>query len=284
MSLKALCSMAILLVLFAVSFCKELQIAKRDDMQQHLDRARALEVVNDPGAEQEFRLALETSGGRDPKVLRVFYQYLARHLRFNEAAVMVQQYLDQISDKNEDNMHELEDLRRASTLQSNINSSEKPELKDLVEYVNLVSIYGANQFRDARPYAQKAVILYPTSGESYVALAITLIGDDSTKRHELLNKAIKLNPDNAEAHYWLGLEYGSRGHWKEACVQYTEALNTSNGQLAKAWRGLGDALTMQRDYEGALEAFRNYLRIGEVRIRERKEIEQKIKELERASR
>lgn len=280
-----LCSSAILLLVISnLALAGGPQVSQGGQAEQHLRRARALESSNDPDAEREYRLAIGARGGRYPRAVRELSWYLQRRLRFSEAASLLEDYISQTPDRDHaDDFNELKDLKRAAALQAQIADSEKPVLSDLVEYVNLVSVYGGNKFKDARAYAEKAVSLYPTSSEAYVSLAITMIGSESARRFEVLRKAIELKPDNPEAHRWLGWEYNAGGRLGEAAAAYRKALEVSGGKLVEAWRGLGEVLVSQGKYKEALEAFRNYLKSGRAPRHGEKVIQQKIKELEKVS-
>lgn len=278
-----------LLVLLLLTF-SELALSsvpqgkKAREAKQHLDRARELTLSNDPRAEQEYRLAIEARGGHYPEALQELRFYFQRQLRFSEAAATLEDYIGQTPrEDHTDELEELRNLQRAARLQKDINDSEKPALTDLIEFASLVARHG--KLRDSVPYAERAVSLYPKSSEAHILLARSLIGTgQQERRYELLLKAIEIDPSNPKAHHQLGWYYIEMLRGQESIDEFRKALELSNEQLTDAWQGLGWALSQLGQKKEAVEAFRNYLRSGDVPKQYRIKINQQIKKLESSSR
>lgn len=280
-----LVSLALIILLLPCSIFAQQSERKFHEAKRHLERAKKFELLNDPGAETEYNLAVETCEACVLEGWLDLSLYLASHLRFSEAATALGQYIKRATEEDQnDSRQTLIELRRASSLQVSISRAVKPEISELLEFTSLVSRYGRNKLRDALPYAEKAVTLYPTSSDAHVILARMLIGSrQQTRRLELLEKAIELDPDNPSAHHQLGWYYIESFHGQDAAGEFRKALDTSQGKLTEAWQGLGWALSNLGQNKEALAAFRNYLQSGEISQQYKNTIEQQIKKLEKNS-
>ena len=72
---------------------------------------------------------------------------------------------------------------------------------------------------------------------------------------EVYKQAIKINPDDAKAHYDLGLAYGESIKWKKAIKSYKQAVRI-NPDFAEAHYFLGGAYVFSEDRGGALEQYK----------------------------
>lgn len=261
------------------------QSQRQDRAKLHFDRARELEVFNDPQAEKEYKLAIEARNGRYSKALLNLGFYLETQLRFSEAALALRDYIKQTPKQDHTGHRErLKDLERAAVLQERIKNTDPPDLSYLLEFASLVNRYGRDHMKQAVPYAEKAVALYPESSEAHLLLGRLLIGSQhQTRRFEVLKKAIELDPTNPRAHHQLGWYFIERLQGKEASEEFRKTLNFSNGSLTDAWQGLGWALSMQGQRKEAIEAFRSYLRESDASDQYRVKIIEQIKKLEQGT-
>jgi tetratricopeptide (TPR) repeat protein len=249
--------------------------------EAHLERAKDFELDNDPRAEQEYRLAIQAKKGNYPEALRELSYYLQRHMRFSEAAEVLQKYIDQTSGENDkDDAEELDDLRRAARLKQNIQTANKPLLQDLIGYSKLVSRYADNQIIDALPYAERAVKFYADSAEAHLELARLLIGPGQGRRRcQVLQKAIALGA-GLPIHYMdLGNCEMMLGEWQPAVEAFQKALALSNGKLTDALGGLGMAFAQLGRKKEAAEALRSFLESAKTTGPLRPEYEQQIKRM-----
>jgi tetratricopeptide (TPR) repeat protein len=279
---------ALVCIVFICSFAMSDQLhnKERGKAKRHFEQARELEAVNDPQAEQEYKLAIKARRRYYPEAQLRLCLYLGRELRFSEAVSILEEYIKQTPRTDHSSHYEqLKDLQRAANLLKQIDSSNSPSLSDLLDFASIVSRYGRNKLRDAIPYAERAVSLYPTSSEAHVILGRLLIGSQQqARRFEILKRAILLDPKNPAAHHQLGWYYIERLNGEEACKEFREALELSSGELADSWQGLGHALVLQGKKKEAIEAFYKYLKSGQVPKHFQEVIEQKIKDLEKKSR
>lgn len=285
-SMKGCLLLALVAVLLSFPLPNQAQSKRQDRAKLHFDRARDFEVFNDPQAEMEYRLAIEARNGRYPEALLNLAFYLESQLRFSEAVLVFGDYIEQ-TPKEDHTAHRerLKDLQKASILQARIKNTATPDLPDLLEFASLVNRYGRDHIKQAIPYAEKAVSLYPTSSEAHILLGRLLIGSQyQSRRFEVLKRAVELDPANPKAHHQLGWYYIERLQGEKASEEFRKSLEFSNGSLTDAWQGLGWALSMEGRKKEAIEAFRNYLRAGDVPKQYRTEIEQQIKKLEQGLR
>lgn len=76
----------------------------------------------------------------------------------------------------------------------------------------------------------------------------------SVKKHfEQARAEAEAHPDNARAHYNLGLAHTRAGRMDSAAAAYRRALEL-DPTLAQAWVNLGGALLLKWDFKGAAEA------------------------------
>lgn len=257
----------------------------KDDKEArlHFDRAMKLSAYDSPQAEQEYRLAIAACDGYYPEAWQELSRFLQRKLRFTEAIKALQIYIEQSSGQDRTAaLDDLADLKRAAELQERIDTLDKISLEDLLEFTSLVAIYG--QLKDAVPYAEQAIRLYPNSSRAYLLLANFLPTDQKERRLALLKKAIELEPNNADTHAQLAWYYFSPdGNIKEAIAEFRKALKLSNGSYADAWRGLGIVLTIDGQTEQAVKAYQNYLRTRKMPSRFDNYVEREIMRLQSTS-
>jgi predicted Zn-dependent protease len=243
--------------------------------RQHLERAEELEADNGPGAEREYRLALQAMRGRYPDALRALSHYLARCMRFSEAAEALSNYIRQTpSERHLDDIEELGDLKRAAKLTQAIRASNRPPVRDLVEYSTLVSRYAS--VKHALPYAERAVELYPNSAEAQLELASALVGTDPDERRcNVLRRAIGLGARSPSTFLELANCELITSHTQEAADAFQEALELTHGNLLPAWEGLILALSRLGRREDAAQAFSAYL--SKIPEEDRAEVGQRLK-------
>ncbi|HVG02192.1 MAG TPA: tetratricopeptide repeat protein [Nitrospira sp.] len=87
---------------------------------------------------------------------------------------------------------------------------------------------------------------------------IARLSSDQQQAYVSFQKAVKLNPDNKEAHYGLGHIYASQGRFKLAEDAFREAIRI-DGDYAEAQTYLGQVLTHQDRWKEAIGAYRQAL-------------------------
>ena len=87
---------------------------------------------------------------------------------------------------------------------------------------------------------------------------VARLGSDQQQAYVSFQKAVKLNPDNKEAHYGLGHIYSSQGRFKLAEESFREAIRI-DGDYAEANTYLGQVLANQDRWKEAIAAYRQAL-------------------------
>lgn len=231
--------------------------------KQHLERALSYSAVKDPRAEEEYKQAIAARGGVYPEAWEEFSYYLARALRFEEAAAAWRKYFKQRKTKTKVSSTDLERLKlldRGALLRSRYDAQQTMSLEEMLELTQLMNRFGSTIA--AVPYAERTAELYPQSGEALIALA-RLIGSEQQERAlDLLNRGISFEPNNASFYVARGsyFFYVQRNP-RLAEADFRKAIELSNGKNASAWAGLGDSLSFLGRREEAIAAYRHYLSI-----------------------
>jgi serine/threonine protein kinase/tetratricopeptide (TPR) repeat protein len=107
-------------------------------------------------------------------------------------------------------------------------------------------------------------------------------------------RVIKLQPDNAEAHFYLGRYYHTKLKYDEALASYREALRLKLDDPSRVHVGIGRVLKKQGKADGAAVAFREAIRLkpndgdfhGELSgvLQDRRDFEASLAELREAIR
>jgi Tfp pilus assembly protein PilF len=87
---------------------------------------------------------------------------------------------------------------------------------------------------------------------------VARLSSDQQQAYVSFQKAVKLNPDNKEAHYGLGHIYSSQGRFKLAEESFREAIRI-DGDYAEANTYLGQVLANQDRWKEAIAAYRQAL-------------------------
>ncbi len=108
---------------------------------------------------------------------------------------------------------------------------------------------------------QKAVELNTSSGAAYVALgSVENEKKNYPEAEKSLLKAVELSPQSADAHFELGRAYWGLGRWDVADQQVAKA-NELRPEDPGQHILLGNIMLRERNAEGALKEFREYLRL-----------------------
>ncbi len=87
---------------------------------------------------------------------------------------------------------------------------------------------------------------------------VARLSSDQQQAYVSFQKAVKLNPDNKEAHYGLGHIYASQGRLKPAEESFREAIRI-DGDYSEANTYLGQVLASQDRWKDAIAAYRQAL-------------------------
>ncbi len=84
------------------------------------------------------------------------------------------------------------------------------------------------------------------------------LGTDQQQAYVSFQKAVKLNPDNKEAHYGLGHVYATQGKFKQAEEEFRQAIRI-DPDYSEAHTYLGQVLANQEEWKEAIASFRRAL-------------------------
>jgi tetratricopeptide (TPR) repeat protein len=124
-------------------------------------------------------------------------------------------------------------------------------------------LYLPGRLDDAIAQYREALRLRPDLAEAHYNLGLALSRSPARLDEAIAQygEAIRLRPDYAEAHNDLGAALSTiPGRMDDAVAQYQEALRLDPG-YAPGWRNLGAARFNQGDVHGAVEAFREDVRL-----------------------
>ncbi len=103
------------------------------------------------------------------------------------------------------------------------------------------------------------IIIVSFSHDIFFAVAEEIIKENS-RAIDTYKQAVRINPDDAEAHYNLGVAYGDSGMYKEAIEEYKQAIRI-NPDYAEAHHDLGVIYGDFGMHKEAIEAFKQAIRI-----------------------
>jgi len=116
-------------------------------------------------------------------------------------------------------------------------------------------------WKEAEKALQRATTLNPKSSEAYLALGAVLNQTKEYPRAEAaLLRGLELNPDTPGGHYELAKTYWELGRWQEAAPHARKAVSLTP-DLASPHALLGNILLRERNAQGALHEYQEYLRL-----------------------
>ena len=128
-------------------------------------------------------------------------------------------------------------------------------------YFTGLSFIWIEDYENALSYFEKAVKKNPRDADAhfYVGCCRAKLGR-FREAIEAYKQAIRIKPDFAEAHCCLGLDYGSLGRFREAIEAFKQAIRI-NPNFAEAHGGLGMAYFSLGRFREAIEAYKQAIRI-----------------------
>ena len=94
--------------------------------------------------------------------------------------------------------------------------------------------------------------------KGYYQEGLARLSTDQQQAYVSFQKAVKLNPDNKEAHYGLGHVYATQGKFKQAEEEFREAIRI-DPDYAEAHTYLGQVLATQEPWKEAIASFHRAL-------------------------
>ncbi len=113
----------------------------------------------------------------------------------------------------------------------------------------------------AIPYLKEAIRINPENFDVHYALGMTY---SSLKKYQnaipSFEEAIRINPENFDAHFDLGLAYGVLKQIQKSKVQFKEAIRI-NPDYGEAHGHLGNSYYLEGQYENAIASYKEFIRI-----------------------
>ncbi|MBI3479314.1 MAG: tetratricopeptide repeat protein [Nitrosomonadales bacterium] len=136
----------------------------------------------------------------------------------------------------------------------------RPPMPSVEELNQLIALFNAGRLIEVESRTRLLVERYPESGFTWKLLGATLhrLGKDALAA---LKKAAKLLPNDAEAHYNLGVTQKSLGQLDAAVASYRRAIELKPDS-ADAYNNLGHALQDLGQFDGAQVAYRRALELN----------------------
>lgn len=94
--------------------------------------------------------------------------------------------------------------------------------------------------------------------KGYYQEGLARLGTDQQQAYVSFQKAVKLNPNNKEAHYGLGHVYAVQGKFKQAEEEFREAIRI-DPDYSEAHTYLGQVLANQEEWKDAITSYRRAL-------------------------
>ncbi len=132
----------------------------------------------------------------------------------------------------------------------------------LAEYYNVFSKFDKNYLIEAKKMAQKAWELSPNRQQILYTMAKTALldGDNIARAYELFKKAVDLNPDSGDAHFYFGLMAWDAGD-RDLAIQELK-LSRKVGRMPKNTKEtimVGDIIGDLGEYDWAIEIYESSL-------------------------
>lgn len=123
--------------------------------------------------------------------------------------------------------------------------------------------YEQGDYRHASTFSELALLSAPEDPEALVLRAqILLLGNQVTQARELLEKACRLDPGNAEAHYQLGVLHDGARRGAEALAEFEKVTRLRPGD-ARAWDYLALNLGQMGEIARAEAAYQKALAVNQ---------------------
>lgn len=222
-------------------------------------------MFGDARAVLEFQEAVKMDASRCSVALLELSQSLSRSLRFSDAHRALNDYIVSTPklDHTED-IKELTALQKAADVKQRVEGSAEPSLTDLIDLTKLCNSYGRGKRKDALPYAERAVSLYPNSADALLLNAelLLLVHLDDNRVLLLLNQAAAIDTTNPRIFSTRGWFYlFTLNDRLRAEADFREALRLSHDAELLGWKGLGYVLMLKGQKAESLAAFKKYLEI-----------------------
>ena len=119
------------------------------------------------------------------------------------------------------------------------------------------------QFEQAEQEYRAALMLDPQNEDLLVSLGCALLNQHNQQKNDdadlVAREALRLNPNDARAHFVLAGALDDKGDWDGAIPEYREALRLDPDRRGDHWV-LGRALFHKGNWDGAIIEYREFLR------------------------
>lgn len=139
-----------------------------------------------------------------------------------------------------------------------------------------MALVSLGEYASAEKFIRRALGLCPVKSLSLPCLQMGNLLEargDFGKAAVWYRKAMRLRPEDATFHIYLGSNAFKRGRYKQAEAHYRHALKCSEGCLDEAYFNLGGILLGRRNYPEAIKCYREALKIDPKYKMARKRLE-----------
>lgn len=168
-----------------------------------------------------------------------------------------------------DAQREFEDGRKQLLKSKDLGGSISHLRKAIQIYPNFAEAYmllgtaymDGNKWKDAESTLEKAIQLDQKLAGAYLALGTCYNQEGKfAEAEKLLVHGLELDPKAAEGHYELGRAHWALGRWQDAAPHVRKAIELKPG-FPPAHVLLGNVMLRERNAQGALGQFKEYLRL-----------------------
>ena len=139
--------------------------------------------------------------------------------------------------------------------EGNNNSTDSSAARAQARYQQAVALHQQGQLEQARSLYEDILAEYPDHYNTvYLSAIISVQTHDFDRAISLLNKAVTLKPDDAEAYVYRGLALHGAGQTQAALDSFDRAI-ALNPDLAEAWHYRGTVLKKLGRTDAALDSF-----------------------------
>ena len=208
-----------------------------------------------PEAEQQFRHAIDVDA-KSPAPREALVRLLMQEGKKDEAESFLRQTKKDLSDNPEGyrmlgDYYATNDLDKAPTEYASLYGDHPKDVKVKKNYIQLLIL--KNHFDEAAKLDDEILKANPRDGDALMFKGqMQFARKDSAGAVDALQSALRNDPDNAKAHYWLGNAFAQQHNEDQAKQEWREAVRL-HPDLTDAQRALAGLALKHGDIETVLQ-------------------------------